>query len=66
MAVPRTPGTRPPLTQRKTIILAFDGTSNKFGLRNTNVIRLFSLFEKENPQKQVLYYQPGIGRLLRK
>ncbi|KIO19319.1 hypothetical protein M407DRAFT_82935 [Tulasnella calospora MUT 4182] len=50
--------------QRKTIILAFDGTANKFGLRNTNVVRLFSLLEKENPQEQVLYYQPGIGRYL--
>ncbi|KAG9048666.1 hypothetical protein FS837_012294 [Tulasnella sp. UAMH 9824] len=46
---------------RKTIILAFDGTANKFGFRNTNIVRLFSLLEKENSQEQVLYYQPGIA-----
>lgn len=51
------PTTRPP----KTIILAFDGTAKQFGRRNTNVIRLFSLFQKDNPERQILYYQPGIG-----
>lgn len=48
----------------KTIILAFDGTSNQFGSKNTNVIRLFSLLEKDRPDIQILYYQPGIGELL--
>ncbi|KAG8949483.1 hypothetical protein FRC04_008582 [Tulasnella sp. 424] len=54
------PTARPP----KTIILAFDGTAKQFGRRNTNVIRLFSLFQKDNPERQVLYYQPGIGTYL--
>ncbi|KAG8977497.1 hypothetical protein FRC05_001355 [Tulasnella sp. 425] len=48
----------------KTIILAFDGTSNQFGSNNTNVIRLFSLLEKDHPDIQILYYQPGIGTCL--
>ncbi|KAG8951723.1 hypothetical protein FRC04_005744 [Tulasnella sp. 424] len=48
----------------KTIILAFDGTANKFCPHNTNIIRLFSLFEKRKPNEQVLYYQPGIGTYL--
>ncbi|KIO19313.1 hypothetical protein M407DRAFT_223207 [Tulasnella calospora MUT 4182] len=48
----------------KTIVLAFDGTANKFGARNTNVIRLFSMLEKEKPDEQVVYYQPGLGTYL--
>lgn len=49
----------PPLGP-KTIILALDGTANEFCPHNTNVIRLYSLFEKRTPE-QVLYYQSGIG-----
>ncbi|KAG9048663.1 hypothetical protein FS837_012291 [Tulasnella sp. UAMH 9824] len=51
---------RPP----KTIVLAFDGTANKFGACNTNIIRLFSLLEKEKPEEQMVYYQPGLGTYL--
>ncbi|KAG9041003.1 hypothetical protein FS837_012856 [Tulasnella sp. UAMH 9824] len=48
----------------KTIILAFDGTLNKFTKHQTNLLRLFGLLDKENIDKQALYYQPGVGTYL--
>ncbi|TFK68525.1 hypothetical protein BDN72DRAFT_841565 [Pluteus cervinus] len=45
----------------KKLILCFDGTGNKFGLTNTNVIRFFGALKKDIPDKQLCYYQPGIG-----
>ncbi|KAG9016007.1 hypothetical protein FRB90_003866 [Tulasnella sp. 427] len=47
--------------QPKTLILCFDGTSNSFNDENTNVVRLFSALEKNEMDKQMCYYQPGIG-----
>ncbi|KAF8890658.1 hypothetical protein BD779DRAFT_1516285 [Infundibulicybe gibba] len=44
----------------RTIILCFDGTGNKFG-ENSNVVRLFHALRKDKPEKQLVYYQPGIG-----
>ncbi|KAF8330820.1 uncharacterized protein EI90DRAFT_3059374 [Cantharellus anzutake] len=44
----------------RTIILCFDGTSNEYHDANTNVVRLFTCFEKSHP-KQLVYYQTGIG-----
>jgi uncharacterized protein (DUF2235 family) len=40
----------------RTLVLCFDGTSNEFDGTNTNVVKLFSFLEKENP-KQHVYYQ---------
>ncbi|KAG8962708.1 hypothetical protein FRC00_008946, partial [Tulasnella sp. 408] len=48
----------------KTIILAFDGTLNKFTRHKTNLLRLFGLLDKANANDQVLYYQPGVGTYL--
>ncbi|KAG9044154.1 hypothetical protein FS837_008706 [Tulasnella sp. UAMH 9824] len=48
----------------KTIIPAFDGTLNKFTRHKTNVLRLFGLLDKADDDKQVLYYQPGVGTYL--
>ncbi|KAG9044737.1 hypothetical protein FS837_007592 [Tulasnella sp. UAMH 9824] len=47
---------RPP----RTLILCFDGTADSFDKDTTNVVRLFSAFEKERPDRQLCYYQPGI------
>ncbi|KAG8944227.1 hypothetical protein FRC04_002094 [Tulasnella sp. 424] len=52
--------TRPP----KTLILCFDGTSNSFSDENTNVVRLFNALEKHKSERQMCYYQPGIGTYL--
>ncbi|KAG5645630.1 hypothetical protein DXG03_005621 [Asterophora parasitica] len=44
----------------RNIILCFDGTGNKFG-ENSNVVRFFHSLIKDEPDRQLVYYQPGIG-----
>ena len=44
----------------KNIIICCDGTSNDFGDKLSNVVKLFSVLEKD-PGKQVVYYDPGVG-----
>ncbi|KAG8939817.1 hypothetical protein FRC04_005965, partial [Tulasnella sp. 424] len=51
---------RPP----RTLILCFDGTADSFDDDTTNVVRLFAALEKERPDRQLCYYQPGIGTYL--
>lgn len=36
------------------------GTSNQFDTTNTNIIRIFDLLKKDDPDKQLVYYQPGV------
>jgi hypothetical protein len=50
--------TRPP----KTIVLCFDGTANEFDSKNTNVVKLFGLLNKDLPDHQVCYYQASAVR----
>ncbi|KAB5593236.1 hypothetical protein CTheo_3318 [Ceratobasidium theobromae] len=45
----------------RTLILCFDGTSNRYNTDNTNVVKLVSLFDNSSPDRQLIYYQPGIG-----
>lgn len=47
----------------RTLILCFDGTADQFSDTNTNVVKLYSLFKKEESE-QLCYYQPGIGTYL--
>lgn len=44
----------------KNIIICCDGTGNQFGHNNSNVVKLYSVIEKE-PGKQIAYYDPGVG-----
>jgi len=44
----------------KNIVVCCDGTSNEYGDRNTNVLKLFSLLPKGKPE-QVTFYDPGVG-----
>ena len=46
----------------KNIVLCCDGTSNEFGTRNTNVVRLFSTLVQD-PARQLAYYHPGLGTM---
>jgi uncharacterized protein (DUF2235 family) len=46
----------------KNVVLCCDGTDNKFGARNTNVVRLVQALERDE-QTQVVYYDPGIGTM---
>ena len=44
----------------KNIVALCDGTNNKFGAENTNVLKMFSLALKAIGQ-QVVFYDPGVG-----
>jgi uncharacterized protein (DUF2235 family) len=46
----------------RNLILCCDGTNNKFGPENTNVVRLVQVLDRD-PSKQRLYYDPGVGTL---
>jgi uncharacterized protein (DUF2235 family) len=46
----------------RNLILCCDGTNNQFGLENTNVVRLVQSLDRD-PDKQRLYYDPGVGTL---
>ncbi|KAK2467677.1 hypothetical protein APHAL10511_000532 [Amanita phalloides] len=48
-------------TKPRTIVLCFDGTGNKFGQENSNVVRFFRALVKNRRHEQIVYYQPGIG-----
>ncbi|KAG8932554.1 hypothetical protein FRC02_000932 [Tulasnella sp. 418] len=50
-----------PAQEPRTLVLCFDGTADSFDDTNTNIIRLFSILEKDDPEKQLVYYQPGLG-----
>ncbi|KAF8598513.1 hypothetical protein BDV93DRAFT_609782 [Ceratobasidium sp. AG-I] len=46
---------------RRTLVLCFDGTSNHFSKKNTNVVKFVELLKKNNPERQMVYYQTGVG-----
>ena len=49
-------------TMPKNIVICCDGTSNRFGKNNTNVVRLVECLAK-NTAQQVVFYDPGVGTL---
>jgi uncharacterized protein (DUF2235 family) len=46
----------------RNLIICCDGTNNQFGPENTNVVRLVQVLDR-SPEKQRLYYDPGVGTL---
>ncbi|KAJ3478000.1 hypothetical protein NLI96_g10066 [Meripilus lineatus] len=40
----------------RNLVVCFDGTSNKFGKKNTNVLEFYSRLDEKN-----IYYNPGVG-----
>ncbi|EIM83792.1 uncharacterized protein STEHIDRAFT_62354 [Stereum hirsutum FP-91666 SS1] len=46
-------------TLGRNLVVCIDGTSNKLGKKNTNVIELYGLLEKDT--NQVTFYNSGIG-----
>ena len=46
----------------KNIIICCDGTANQFGAQNSNVVKLYSVLEKNSPG-QVAFYDPGVGTM---
>jgi uncharacterized protein (DUF2235 family) len=45
----------------KNIVVCLDGTGNEIGKNMSNVLKLYRMLEKN--EKQVVYYDPGIGTL---
>lgn len=45
----------------KNLIVCCDGTGNKFGSTNTNVVKLYSVLEHD--LEQIAYYHPGLGTM---
>jgi uncharacterized protein (DUF2235 family) len=46
----------------KNIVICLDGTGNQLKAKgNTNVVQLYSMLDLSDPEKQVAYYDPGVG-----
>ncbi|KAF8325512.1 hypothetical protein F5887DRAFT_248465 [Amanita rubescens] len=45
----------------RVMILCLDGTGSKPGKRDSNVARFFHALKKDVREKQIVYYQPGLG-----
>ncbi|KAG8900193.1 hypothetical protein FRB99_006193 [Tulasnella sp. 403] len=50
-----------PFYQGRRLILCFDGSGDSYDDDNTNIVRFFTALEKNCTDKQLCYYQPGIG-----
>ncbi|EIN08082.1 WD40 repeat-like protein [Punctularia strigosozonata HHB-11173 SS5] len=69
------PGTKPAISERKSaqsppcgctgrnLVVCIDGTANQFGMKNTNVVELYSRLEKN--EDQLTYYNSGIGTFVK-
>jgi uncharacterized protein (DUF2235 family) len=48
----------------KNIVVLCDGTGNQLKTKgNTNVVRLYGLLKRDDPQAQVAFYDPGVGTM---
>jgi uncharacterized protein (DUF2235 family) len=47
----------------RNLVLCLDGTSNQYAANNTNVVKLYALLDRTNADRQIPYYQPGIGTM---
>jgi uncharacterized protein (DUF2235 family) len=47
----------------KNIVVCCDGTGQKLDVTSTNVVRLFAALDRSDPDRQVAYYDPGIGTM---
>ncbi|OCH91828.1 hypothetical protein OBBRIDRAFT_871796 [Obba rivulosa] len=50
-----------PAWNGRNLVVCIDGTSNQFGVKNTNVIELYRLVKKFPDENQLTYYNSGIG-----
>lgn len=44
----------------KNLVVCCDGTANEFGDRNSNVVKIYSVLERNTPD-QIAFYDPGVG-----
>ncbi|KAG5351898.1 hypothetical protein C0989_004619 [Termitomyces sp. Mn162] len=54
---PKLPPVIPPNHDHRTLVLCFDGTGDQFDSDNSNIVELVSLLKKNDPHKQMVYYQ---------
>lgn len=55
---------QPQSPQGKRIVVCLDGTANQIGAGNlTNVAKFFEMLDKDDPARQLAYYDPGVGTL---
>ena len=47
----------------RNLVICCDGTNCQFGSENTNVIRLVQCLDRTQPDKQALFYDPGLGTM---
>ncbi|MFD0318741.1 DUF2235 domain-containing protein [Streptomyces flavalbus] len=48
----------------RTLVICLDGTGNQVGAHHpTNVVRLYEMLETDDPTRQLLYYDPGVGTM---
>ncbi|MEV7738912.1 DUF2235 domain-containing protein [Streptomyces sp. NPDC088921] len=48
----------------RNIVICLDGSGNQVGASHpTNVVRLFEMLEANHPERQLLYYDPGVGTM---
>jgi uncharacterized protein (DUF2235 family) len=45
----------------KNIVICCDGTGNEFGRSNSNVVKLYSVLQRD--ETQIAYYHPGVGTM---
>ena len=46
----------------KNLVICLDGTgAQPRATGNTNVVRLYSMLDLSDPEKQIAYYDPGVG-----
>jgi len=53
----------PSAVKPKRIVICCDGTDQKFGFNRTNVVRLYGVLDRRNPDEQIDFYQPGVGTM---
>jgi uncharacterized protein (DUF2235 family) len=46
----------------RNLVVCCDGTANKFGAENTNVVRIIEVLKADDPD-QLVFYDPGVGTL---
>ncbi|KAG6810879.1 hypothetical protein H0H92_009971 [Tricholoma furcatifolium] len=51
----------PPTHAARTLVLCFDGTGDQFDSDNSNIVEFFTMLKKDDREKQMVYYQAGIG-----
>src|SRR5260221_10002159 len=51
-----------PMARGRNLVICCDGTSNEFGRKKTNVVRLLQCLNRDT-HRQFIYYDPGVGTL---